>query len=225
MTHRNVIRISALLLAAVVLGCSNDDPTGIDQATLLEVSPLFAGLDIGAQQPVIATVGGTPVSATWESSNPSIATVDANTGVVTALAPGFTAVTGTLTSDGRLITSNITVVPLLASTLLVSGVPVTINDAVATRHNKLYRIAVPTGATKLVITTTGLNPAQDVDLFASKSVAPTSSTRNSATSCFAAGPDTNETCTVNNPASGTWYILTDIFTPLTDVILTATVTL
>jgi uncharacterized protein YjdB len=45
-----------------------------------------------------------PQTVTWESSEPSVATVDANTGTVTGVAPGRTVITATMTGGGMTAT-------------------------------------------------------------------------------------------------------------------------
>ena len=68
----------------------------------VEVSPSSKTLEIGAKQQLTATIkpdNATNKNVTWSSSNPSVATVDAN-GLVTAVAVGTANITAT-TADGN----------------------------------------------------------------------------------------------------------------------------
>jgi len=155
MTNRSVIAFSATLLAALALGCTNDEPTSIPPEQRFEVTPLYIGIDPGATQQVTATVGGQAVEVSWESSNPAVATVSP-TGLVTALTAGFTAVTAKMVSDpSRLLSSNITVLPLLGIGL-TNGVTVgPLASSGARGSTVLYRLFVPPGKTNLSVTLSG----------------------------------------------------------------------
>lgn len=223
MTHRTV-RLTAVVLAALTMGCSKDDPTSIAPEQRFTINPLFVGIDPGGTQQVTALIGTTPATVTWESSNPAVATVAAN-GVVTGLTSGFTAVTATQTADpAQKISSNITVLPLLPSVPLTNGVALTgLARTGAAATVVLYRITVPAGRTKLTVSTTGPN-SQDVDIFVRKSLAPVVPVTTAAftADCKSDGATTTESCFVNNPAAGTWYIALQLWTNYTDVTLTAT---
>lgn len=81
---------------------------------------------------------------------------------------------------------------------LTSGVPY--NDIVAYHAWKYYYITVPSGATKLVVTTT--NASADVDLYTRYNAKPTLTSY----LCRPYTASGNETCTHNNPSAGTWWI-------------------
>src|SRR5678816_2796252 len=106
MNLRSVLRISSVLLVAGAMACSKDDPASIAPEQLFTVTPLFTGIDLGGTEQLTAQIGSNPVPVTWESSNPAVATVDAN-GLVTSLTLGFTAVTATQVADpSQKISSN-----------------------------------------------------------------------------------------------------------------------
>lgn len=65
----------------------------------------------------------------------------------------------------------------------------------------LYRITVPTGATLLTVTTSG--GTGDLDLYVRRDEEPTASTYD----CESAGGTNDESCELDSPAAGTWYIL------------------
>ena len=86
------------------------------EVTSITLEPTSATLNVGETVTITATI--TPSDAlntdvTWTSSNPSIATVDAN-GVVTAIASGTVTITATNTNSGVSATCAITVVAPLA---------------------------------------------------------------------------------------------------------------
>jgi len=207
-----------MLLAALALGCDDTDPMSVAPEQRFEVTPLFIGLDPGATQQMSATVGGNAVPVTWESSNPAIATVTAS-GLVAALTPGFTAVTARLTSDPtQALSGNITVLPLLGIGL-TKGVPVGPLASSGVRGSGvLYRIFVPPGTTRLTVTLRG--GTGDADIYVRRATPPT----NASFSFFSFNAGNDEDIIVNNPATGTWYILLDLWDPYTGAILTATYT-
>jgi hypothetical protein len=226
MNLRSLLRTSTMLLAAATMACEKDDPVSIAPEQRFTITPLFVGIDPGATQQVSATIGTTPVAVTWESSDPAVATVDGN-GLVTGLTSGFTAVTATQTADpAQKISSNITVLPLLPSIPLTNGVPLTgLSRTGAAATVVLYRITVPAGKTKLTVSTTGPDN-QDVDIFVRKSLAPVVPVTSAAftADCKSDGATTTESCSVNNPAAGTWYIAVQLWTNYSGVTLTATYT-
>lgn len=222
MTHRSVIRITSVLLAALVMGCEKDDPTSIAPEQRFTVSPIFTGIDLGGTEQLTAQVGTNPVPVTWESSNPAVATVSA-TGLVTSLAVGFTAVTATQVADpSQKLSANINVLPVFPSILLQNNVPIVVSSNGAFLSLTMYRITVPAGKTKLTVTTTGPNNL-DLDLLVRKGALPTTNNTTFAVTadCYSGGASTNETCVINNPAKGTYYIGLWLFDPYSGVTLTA----
>lgn len=217
MTHRSVIRITTVLLAAALtVGCEKDDPISIAPEDRFNITPLFVGLDPGATQQVTATIGTTAVPVTWESSAPAVASVS-GTGLVTALTPGFAAVTATMTSDPtKKISSNITVNPLLGIGL-TKNVPVgPLSSSAARGSTVLYRIFVPPGTTSLTVTISG--GTGDVDLYVRRATPPTLSSF----TCASENGGNDEICTIANPATGTWYILLGLWDPYTGASVRAT---
>jgi hypothetical protein len=103
--------------------------------------------------------------------------------------------------------------------LLQNGVPVSgLADAVA-KHFTHYKITVPSGATSLVITTSG--GTGDADLYVKRGTQPT-------TSSYDYRPyigGNAETVTVSNPASGDWHIALYAYSVYSGVTLTATYTI
>ena len=146
MNLRSAARLSGLLLLVGAFGCTEDGYEITDLSNQFEVSPAYRGVDEGLP-PIqyVATQGGDPVTVTWESSAPTVATVSP-TGLVTPLNDGFAAITATQTG-GKKKSASLTVNALFG-TPLVSGTPVTGIGGVAGNMSLLYRIYVPAGATK-----------------------------------------------------------------------------
>lgn len=109
MTHPLRVRRpgAALLLLAATLGCPSDEPVGpgpvpVDRVT---VSPATLDLLVGTQQGLTATAlaaDGTTIpgkAAAWSSNNTTAATVNATSGLVTAVGAGSAIITAVI--DGR----------------------------------------------------------------------------------------------------------------------------
>ena len=102
-------------------------------------------------------------------------------------------------------------------TLLTSGTPLTGRSG-GEGDETVYRIVVPTGATLLTVTTTG--GTGDLDLYVRRDQVPTESTYD----CQSSGGDNTESCELDSPAAGTWYIMLQGFEAYSGVTLVATVT-
>lgn len=106
-------------------GSTGGGPTDTSPASI-SVSPLTATLQIGSTDPLTANVYNAAgqlitASVTWESLNTSVCTVDASTGVATAVAAGSAAIRAKI---GSLISFNsvgITVTALPATKYLVTA--------------------------------------------------------------------------------------------------------
>jgi hypothetical protein len=216
MTHRNVIRLfSGALLAALVLGCDDNEPTAPGGPFLQVTSPGYFGLIEGSTQQLDATLGGEPATVTWSSSNTAVITVTPD-GLVTAVGAGNAAATATLTSDPSQMRSasfTVTSPPTLAS-----GVPVTnISSSGAVGSTRLWKVVVPAGATNLTVTMSG--GTGDADLYVRFGTPPTPDDWD----CRPFAGGNNEVCTFPNPASGTWFVMLELFEAYSGVTLTATV--
>jgi hypothetical protein len=83
-------------------------------------------------------------------------------------------------------------------------------------ENRYYRIAVPANVTRLTVSTTG--GTGDVDLFVRPGRLPTTA----AYTCRSITPTATESCTVELPAAGDWYVLLDAYSAYSGVTLRAT---
>ena len=101
------------------------------------------------------------------------------------------------------------------TTALTNGVPVT-GIALATGGQKCYSLAVPAGQTSLKIETSG--GTGDVDLYTKFASAPTTTSYD----CRPYATGNAESCTVNNPAAGTYYVLLNAYASASGVSLTGT---
>jgi hypothetical protein len=200
MTNRYRALIAFALLPVAIAGCEDYEFTA--PVSTFAVSPVFTSIDEGTTQQLTATdASGNPVSVTWASDNSNVVSVN-STGLAFGASPGVTAVIAT-NGAGEKQSASITV-NQLQGIALVKGVPVTgLSGTVGT--TKLYRIFVPPGTTQLVISLSG--GTGDADLYVRRASPPTLTT-------FACRPflgGNNETCTFNNPQSGTWYAWIDVF--------------
>ena len=224
MTHRNVVRFfSGALLAALVYGCGDNTPTSGPSAGLLLVDPLFAGVDQGTTARLTASLNGLEVPVTWASSDAAVATVSAS-GVVTGIAPGRASVTATAVGDPTQQRSASISVLAVFGIGLTSGVPVTgvTSGSMVRSQGLVYHIAVPAGATKLTVTFTG--GTGDGDIYVQKGTPPDDSQYPPPGGCASGATGNAESCTVTNPAAGTWYIFVAVWDPYAGATLTATVT-
>jgi len=217
MNLRSAARLSGLVFALGALGCTEEGYKTTDLSTEFVVTPAFLGIDEGL--PPIqfsAQVGTTPATVTWESSNPTVATVSP-TGLVAPLNDGFAAITATQ-ANGQRKSASLTVNALFG-TPVVSGVPVTGIGGAAGIQTLIYRIFVPTGRTNLTVTLSG--GTGDLDLYVRRG--PELPTLDDF-DCRPYRTGNEESCTFANPASGTWYIFIDVYDAGTGATLTATVT-
>ena len=83
-------------------------------------------------------------------------------------------------------------------------------------ENRYYRISLPANVTRLTLSTTG-GPG-DADLYVRHGKLPTTV----ANACKSTAPATTESCTVQQPAAGDWYVLLDAFTTYSGLTLHGT---
>lgn len=86
------------------------------------------------------------------------------------------------------------------ATALQNHTPVS-GIAAAANADKIYKIEVPAGSQALAVTTWG--GRGDADIYVKQGSVPTQATY----TCKSTNPDNNESCRIDNPAPGTWYIL------------------
>jgi microbial collagenase len=209
------------LLAAMILACGDNVPDTGPSVGLLVVDPPFAGFLPGATLQLTATLNGADVPVTWESTDPTVATVS-STGLVTAVASGRSSVTATMTTDPtqtRSASITVLVVPTLTSGVAVTGVA---SGSLVRHEGLLYQIAVPAGATALTVDFTG--GTGDGDIYVQKGTPPDDSNFPPSGGCASGQGGNVETCTVANPAAGTWYIFVAVWDPYAGATLKATVT-
>ena len=212
--------MSGLLVVIAAFGCSDDSYKATDVSNLFEVSPAYVGLDEGTPQQFTATLGGTAVPVTWESSNTARATVSP-AGMVTTLTPGFVAITATQSANTTAKKSASLTIFALLGTSIANGVPRTgLANAGVRGSGTLYRIFVPPGRTNLTVTLASPALNGDADLYVQRATPPTAS----ANTCASENGGNNESCSIANPASGTWYILLEVWNPYANATLTATYT-
>lgn len=219
MMRRAAFTLSCIAVSTAFLGCGDDFPTDADPPAL-EVLPNFTGVTEGDTIRLRATLDGQPVTATWDVQYDSVATVSTD-GLVTALpldtatVARVTAVTASASGDDR--SATVTVNPV---TRLTSGTGVAVSSTGAAGSRLLRKIVVPAGRTSLSVTVTpGASSTGNVDLYVRRSMLPTPTVND----CASAGATNAETCTITNPAAGTWYISLVLRTAYSGATLTATV--
>lgn len=219
MNLRSAARLmSGLILVLGAFGCTDDGYEITDLSNQYEVSPVYLGIDEGLPPVQFeATQGGDPVTVTWESSAPTVATVSP-TGLVTPVNDGFAAITATQTAGGKKKSASVTVNALFG-TPVVSGTPVTGIGGAVGITTLLYRIYVGTGKTQLRAQLAG--GTGDLDVYVLKG--PGVPTPSSFT-CRSWNAGNTENCVIANPAVGTWYILVDVYEAGAGATLTVTVT-
>lgn len=119
---------------------------------------------------------------------------------VTVLASGVSDTDGTPTPMTSNASFSYTVAGSSGGTVLSNNVPVS-GLAGAASSELRYTLAVPSGASNLVFTTSG--GSGDADLYVRLGSAPTTSTY----TCRSNGGSNAETCTIAAPAAGTWHVL------------------
>lgn len=213
-------RYRKLLALAVVpvlfVGCE-DDYSFTEPTRIFSVSPVFTGIDEGTTVQLTASdAAGNPISVNWSSDNTAVATVNAS-GLVSATGPGITSIIARHPSDANQIASSSITVNKLVGIALTKGVPVT-GLGGPTGSQSLYRIFVPPGTTTLQINLSG--GTGDADIYVRRGSPPTTSVA----TCWSFNSGNTEQCIINNPQSGTWYILIDVWTTYAGAQLVATYT-
>ncbi len=124
--------ISVTTYYRLVMGCATN-ATSVDTAIgKVVVNPsAILGTPMVCMESV-ATLADSTSGGTWSSSTPSVATINATTGVVTPVSIGTTRITYTLTLSGCYATKQITVNPLPGS---IYGTPVVCAGASTTLVN------------------------------------------------------------------------------------------
>ena len=214
MMPRSPLRLlSCLLVAALVVGCEDDGPSGSDDPGLV-VDPVFFGVLEEDTVRLEAELNGQPHAVTWDVQHDSIATVSA-TGLVTGKLAGFTAVTATSTTNPNLKrSSSITVIPVPVLT------PGTARTGLggATNTRRYFKIVVPAGKTELKIEMSG--GTGDADMYVKQGALPDTDVWD----CRPFEGGNAEVCTFANPAAGTWFIMLEAFATYANVSLLGTLT-
>jgi hypothetical protein len=222
MTHRTVIRLfSSVLLAGLILGCGDDNPSAPAGPFLRVTDPGFFGLLEGSTQQLDATIDGVPATVTWSSSNTAVITVTP-AGLVTAVGAGNAAATAALSSDPTVLSSASFTVT--SPPTLVSGTAVTAVSGTGARGTqRLWKIIVPAGAASLSITLAG--GTGDVDLYMQQGTPPDIASYDvTSTTCSSENGGNGESCTIPSPAAGTWFVMLALWDPYAGVTLTPVIT-
>jgi hypothetical protein len=124
-TKTSLVRWAAYVLAALTLAaCGTSTPTN-PAVTAVEIAGGDREVTLGANVTLTAAVtavGGAAATVTWSSSDTTVATIGAATGILTPVAAGTTEITATSTFDAaRSDTITVTVVPSASGLVIVGG--------------------------------------------------------------------------------------------------------
>jgi hypothetical protein len=205
--------LSCVVVAALVVACNDDGPSGSDDPGLV-VDPQFFGVLEEDTVRLEATLNGQPHAVTWDVQHDSIAEVEAD-GLVTGKRAGYTAVTATSTTNPNLKrSSSITVIPV---PVLTPGTALT-GLGGATNTRRYFKITVPAGKTELKIEMSG--GTGDADMYVLFNGLPDTDSWD----CRPFAGGNAETCTFANPSAGTWFIMLEAFATYANVRLLGTLT-
>ena len=170
----------------------------------------------GYTGPVTVTLSNLPAGMTSTAVTADTGnTVIVPIAMTTAVVPGTYNITTTVSGNG-VTTRTRTTAYTVQSRQLASGVAVTrVGDIRARGSGRTYRIEVPAGATQLAVTFTG--GTGDGDLYVYDP--------SQALKCSSEEAANAESCTINNPAAGNWFVQLVVWNPYADGTLTATVTM
>jgi hypothetical protein len=181
--------------------------------------PVTVNREGGYTGPVTVTLTGLPTGVTAAPvTSDAGSTVNVPLTIASNAAAATTNITVTVTGTA-IAAKTATTALRVQSTVLQSGVPVTdVSDARARNSVRIFTINVPAGATRLTATMSGSGSATedgDLELYNNLAGDPL---------CGSYNAGNTETCTVDNPSAGTWYVVLWVWNPYSNVTLTATVT-
>jgi hypothetical protein len=150
---KETIALLLILTTVVVSGCV-EQPESEDPALpqLIEMDP--GGditMEVGGVDTAGAVVMGARSGVTYTSSHPSVATVNASTGVITAVAPGVTAITATAVRATEPLASSVsvTVVPVGSMQTAMTHramVGIMINEVCPNNEESIFADTLPISA-------------------------------------------------------------------------------
>ena len=144
--------------ASIIVTAKTPETVDVTSVTLMPSSLSLTEGASGTLRAIVLPTNATDQTLTWESKNPSVATVDAN-GTVTAIKEGTAMVTATA-SNGIVGATAVTVNPKPAETVDVDQVtvsPTTLNLTEG-ETGQLQATVTPSNATDPSLTWTSLNP-------------------------------------------------------------------
>lgn len=161
--RRTSLRAAALLATAVAFAAC-DSSTSSNSVDRLDVNPGVQTLVIGQKQQFIATpstTGGKILDgkvATWSSSTPAVATVDAN-GIVTGVAGGTSTITATVGDKSATATVNVWFATATVTLAPAAGQSTTIRQEGSVQLNATFTDASGATVTGRQITWSSSNTA------------------------------------------------------------------
>jgi uncharacterized protein YjdB len=184
-------------------------------AIVVSVTPSPVGLHAGAQQQLAASVTNTTnTGVTWSSSNTAVATVS-STGVVTAVSRGTATITArSVANTTRFGTGTVNVLTTAITP------PATFSGLGAATGVLWWYVDVPAGTTQLRVQISGGTGDVDLYIYNVFGTFPTASGR----LCRPFLDGNNETCVLNDPAPGRYFIGLDTFQEWSGVTMSVTTT-
>lgn len=171
----------------------------------------------GYTGPVTVTLTNLPAGVT---ANPVTSASGTTVTVPLTIAENATVGAGNIVASvsGTGIETRTAINILTVNNTLLSATPLAIADSRARFNFRVYRVNVPAGATQLRVVMAGGTGDADIYLIPPGAIDPA----RAVCAPFAAG--NNETCTIANPAAGTWYAYIEVWDPYAGATLAATVT-
>jgi hypothetical protein len=155
----------------------------------------------GAAALSVVAAGTAPLNYQWRKNGTTVAGATNATFVISnALAADAGSYSVVVSNSAGNVTSNAVALSIVAPPTLVSGTPLSSLSG-ATGGQQFYRIVVPAGQTRLVISTAGVTG--DVDLYVRFGALPGLATYDFRPLLIG----NSETVTVDAPAAGEWYVM------------------
>ena len=202
----------ASLTGSYSAGSTNTAPTANWSATSSGLTATFTDSSTDAQNNITSRSWNFGDGATSTTTSPSH----------TYAAAGTYSVSETVTDAGGLSNTKTASVTVSAAscggTVLCSGTAVTLPSVASGGVSSNYTLVVPAGKTSVVFTISG--GTGDADLYVNLGSAPTTTTY----TCRPYTSSNAETCTVNSPAAGTYYVNVRAYAAYSGVSLKGTIT-
>ena len=218
LTVNAVAGITTLSNGVPVTGLSG--ATGAQQKFVINVPAGQASLTVvlsggTGDADMYVKFGVMPTLSTWDCRPYVSGNGETCTFTNPAVGSWYVMLDGFLTYTGVTLKATYAPPVIDTTTALANGVPVT-GISGATNSQQFWKLAVPAGQAKVVFTITG--GTGDADLYVRSGSKPTTTTYN----CRPFLSGNTETCTINAPAAGDWFVMINGYAAYTGVTLKGT---